>query len=211
MKKVLITVAAVIFITTVWMAFVRKALPPIPEINSHLSKEVDLIFSVESMDYNDIELSLNNKKDGKGMYINFAMSNAFKTGRAGLIVKNIGERPVLKANMKPKEYLEDKKRKENKGKGRDFEEFISDKKGKELSSYTFKQTLVEGKDGNTYMQMLYEGSAMNMIEQLEIPHPITIPAHISRQFTDKGIIQFQKGVYALDTKAGGFYIPVLVR
>ena len=114
--------------------------------------------------------------------------------------------------MKPDEYLADKTRKEKKGKKeKDWEDFMTDRSGKALQGYTFNQTLVEGKDGNTYMQMTYKGNAANMIEQLEIPHPLTIPAHISNQFIDKGILQFNRGTYAYDQKIRGFYIPVTIK
>ena len=52
---------------------------------------------------------------------------------------------------------------------------------------------------------------MEMIQTLEIPRPVTLPAHISKQFIDKGIIQFQPGTVAFDGKIKGFYIPVTIR
>jgi hypothetical protein len=70
---------------------------------------------------------------------------------------------------------------------------------------------VQGADGNTYMRMVYDGPEMEMIQLLEIPNPVTLPAHISKLFITKGIIQFQPGTAALDEKIGGFYIPVVIR
>ena len=111
--------------------------------------------------------------------------------------------------MSPKSYLNDSNR-EKKG-GKDFSDFMKDNKGKNVSTYSFVQTLVEDKKGETYLRMSYAGPAMDMIQTLEIPRPVTVPAHISRKFTSEGIIQFQPGTVAFDPKIKGFYIPVLIR
>ena len=52
---------------------------------------------------------------------------------------------------------------------------------------------------------------MEMLQTLEIAHPITLPAHISHQFTEDGIIQFEPGTVTMDKKINGFYIPVTIR
>ncbi|MEZ4993992.1 MAG: hypothetical protein R2824_26440 [Saprospiraceae bacterium] len=88
---------------------------------------------------------------------------------------------------------------------------MKDKSGRSVSGYSFRQTLVEEKSGKVFMRLSYNGPAMEMIQSLEIPHPVTVPAHISKQFTDKGNIQFQRGTVAFDSKIKGFYIPVEIK
>ena len=83
------TLIAFIAGSLVWMGFVREPLPPIPEITGELSKEVKLNFSINTMDYSGVELALNEKVEGKGMYVQFKMANAWKTGRPGLVVSGI--------------------------------------------------------------------------------------------------------------------------
>ena len=209
MKKIVILLSAFIITNLGWMGFIREPLPPIPNIRAEISDEVSFDFSINTMDYSGLELSLNDKVEGKGMYVDFKMNNAWKTGRPGLVVNNIKAESNSNKGMSPKKYLEDKNRPKNGNK--DFGDFMKDTKGKPVSTYTFKQTLVEDENGKTFMRMTYDGSEMEMIQTLEIPRPITLPAHISRKFNPKGIIQFQPGVVTFDSKIKGFYIPVLIR
>jgi hypothetical protein len=209
MKKFGLIISAIVLASFSWIAFVREPLAPIPTICAELSEETNLDFSINTMDYTGVELSLNNKMEGKGMYVHFQMANTWKTGRTGLVVKNINASSSLKGGMNPDKYLADDKRKEQGEK--DFSNFMKDKKGKPVSSYTFKHTLVEGQDGKTYMRMAYDGPAMEMLQTLEVPHVIPIPAHVSKQFVPKGVIQFQPGTFTFDAKINGFYIPVQIR
>lgn len=209
MKRTLIFITAFILINLGWMGFIRKPLPPIPNICAEISEEVGFDFSINTMDYAGLELSLNDKVEKKGMYVEFKMNNAWKTGRPGLVVNSIKAESSFNKGMSPKKYLEDKKR-PKKG-NKDFSDFMKDNKGKPVSTYTFKQTLVEDENGKTFMRMSYDGSEMEMIQTLEIPHPITLPAHISRKFNPTGILQFQRGVVTFDNKIKGFYIPVVIR
>jgi len=209
MKTIMILITAFVLTNLGWMGFVREPLPPIPTICAEISEEVGFDFSINTMDYLGLEFSLDEKVEGKGMYVEFKMNNAWKTGRPGLVVNSIKTESRFDRGMSPKKYLEDKKR-PKKG-NKDFSDFMKDNKGKPVSTYTFKQTLVEGKNGKTFMRMSYDGSEMEMIQTLEILHPITLPAHISRKFNPRGIIQFQRGVVTFDSKTKGFYIPVLIR
>lgn len=209
MKKIGFFIIAFILTNLGWMGFVREPLPSIPTICAEISDEVGFDFSINTMDYSGLEFSLDDKVDGKGMYVEFKMNNAWKTGRSGLVVNGIKTKSNFKKGVSPKKYLEDKKR-PKKG-GKDFSNFMKDKKGKSVSKYTFKQTLVEGENGKKFIRMTYNGSEMEMIQTLEIPHPITLPSHISRKFISKGIIQFQRGLVTFDHKVKGFYIPVLIR
>jgi hypothetical protein len=209
MKKFIFILTGLILFSLAWIGFVREPLAPIPVICSEISEEVDLKFSINTMDYTGLELSMNDKVEGKGMYVQFKMANVWKTGRPGLVLNGIKPNKNFKNGMTPKEYLKDEKRKEKEGK--DFSDFMIDKKGKSVTTYTFKQTLVEGENGQTFMRMIYDGPEMDMIQTLEIPHPITIPTHISGKFAPKKIIQFQPGTITLDKKIKGFFIPVVVK
>ncbi|TNE53083.1 MAG: hypothetical protein EP344_15195 [Bacteroidetes bacterium] len=209
MKKIGIALTAFIVFSLAWMAFVREPLPPVPVIRGAISEEVDLNFSINTMNATGLELSLNNKVAGKGMYVQFQMGNAWKTGRTGLVVKGIKGNSAFSGGVSPQSYLNDPKRKEKKEK--DFSDFMKDNRGKAVSTYAFKQTLVEGQDGKTYMLLVYGGPAMEMIQTLEVAQPITLPAHISKLFLPKGNVQFQRGTVALDKSTNGFYIPVVIR
>ena len=192
-----------------WMGFIREPLPPTPEIVDILSEEVPFHFSIHRMNYKSLELSLQEKIEGKGLYAKFTMANPWKTGRAGLVLNGVQATSNFRGGMSPKNYLEDEKRKSAKTK--DFSDFMRDKKGKSVTSYSFKQTLLEGKSGAQFMLVSYAGSAMEMIQTLRIDRPVTLPAHISRKFVPKGIIQFQSGTVAFDRKSKGFHIPVKIR
>lgn len=209
MKKIGVILALFVAVNLMWMGFVREPLPASPEICAELSAEVQLDFSINAMDYTGIELGLDKKVGGKGMYVQFRMNNAWKTGRTGLVLSGINSSSGFKNGMSAQKYLDDEKRKGNSGK--DFSNFMKDKGGKSISSYTFRQALVEERSGKVFMRMSYSGPATEMIQSLEIPRPVTVPAHISQQFTDKGNIQFQSGTVAFDSKIKGFYIPVEIR
>lgn len=209
MKKFGILIVGMIAASMLWMGFQRVELPPVPVICAEISKEVSFNFSINQMDYSSIELGLAEKVNGKGMYVQFKMANAWKTGRPGLVIAGVKPESAMKGGMSPDKYLKDEKRKSQGGK--DFSEFMKDKKGKPLGGYTFKQAIVEDEGGKTFMRMTYAGPPMAMIQTLEVPRPITLPAHVSSQFIPKGIIQFQPGTVSLDSKINGFYIPVAVR
>lgn len=206
MKKISLFLIALIISAITWMGFQRVDLPPVPEICAEISGEVNLSFVIDKMDYSSLEFALDEKAKGKAMFIEFKMANAFKTGRPGLVLAGIRQERRMKNGMSPQTYRNDAKRKGKKEK--DFSIFMKDKKGKAISRYTFKQTLVEGRDGRNYMKMSYSGPAMTMIQTMEIPRPVTLPAHISRRFIPKGTIQFLPGTVAFDTKINGFLIPV---
>lgn len=209
MKYVGISLLAIVTGIICWMGMVRKPLPPVPDIVSKLSPEVPFDFSINSMDAKSVEFGLNNKIKGKGMFVQFSMANAFKTGRAGLVLNGINSRSTLTRGISPDKYLNDPERKSKKEK--DFSDFMKDNRGRSVNSYQFMQTLVEGHGGNPFMLVAYNGPAMEMIQTLEIPRPITLPAHVSALFVDKGIIQFKPGTVTFDTKSKGFYIPVQIR
>jgi hypothetical protein len=204
-----ISVLAILTGILCWMGLVRQPLPPVPEISRTLSKEVPFEFSIKSMNYKSVEFGLNKQAKGKDMFIQFSMANAWKTGRPGLVLNGINARSNFSGGMSAQKYLDDSKRKGKESK--DFSDFMKDKSGKSVSTYRFKQTLVEGKGGETFMLIAYDGPAMEMIQTLEVPRPVTLPAHISQLFVDKGIIQFQPGTVAFDNRNQGFYIPVKVR
>lgn len=206
MKKISLLLIALVLAALTWMGFQRVELPPVPEICAEISDEVSLNFVIDKMGYSNLELALEEKSNGKGMYVEFKMANAFKTGRPGLVIVGIRPERGMRGGMSPKSYMGDQRRKGKKEK--DFSTFMKDKKGKAVSRYTFKQTLVEGRGGKRFMKMVYRGPEMAMIQTLEVPRPITLPAHISRKFIPKGTIQFLPGTVAFDSKINGFLIPV---
>lgn len=209
MKKFAFLLAVLLAGCLAWMGFVREPLPPIPEISAVLSEEVKLDFDINTMNYSGVEFRMKNRMQGKGMYVQFKMDNAWKTGRPGLVLTGVKGNSSFSNGMSPKSYLNDEKRKGKSGK--DFSDFMKDRRGNNLSSYSFRQTLVEERSGKKYMQISYSGPAAEMIQTLRIPRPVTIPAHVSRQFIPKGIIQFQPGTVAFDRRSNGFYIPVVIR
>ena len=209
MKKLAFFILAFMLINLAWMGFVREPLPSIPEISKPISEKVNMKFSINSMNHSGLEFALNERVGGKGMYVQFKMANAWKTGRTGLVLTGIKASSGFKNGMSSKKYLNDANRKAKGSK--DFSDFMKDKRGKPVSSYTLQHTLVEGKAGKKYMQMTYSGPSMEMLQTLQITRPVTVPAHISRKFISKGIIQFQPGTVAFDNKIKGFNIPVVIR
>ena len=209
MKKILIATAALLISSVAWMAMIREPLPEIPEILRPVSDEVPFDFQITSMNYNSVEMGLQRKVGGKDLFVHFGMDNAFKTGRSGLVLKGLSGRPSLAGGMSAQKYLNDENRK--KQNENDFSAFMKDRSGKNLTTYKFNQMLEEGRDGNTYMLIAYNGPTMNMIQTLDIQRPVTLPKHISQLFSDEGIIQFKRGKVAFDTQAKGFHIPVEIR
>ncbi|MEZ4993993.1 MAG: hypothetical protein R2824_26445 [Saprospiraceae bacterium] len=102
MKKLGVFLAVLLAVNLMWMGFVREPLPEIPEICAELSAEVQLDFSINTMDYTGIELGLDKKVGGKGMYVQFKMGNAWKTGRTGLVLNGSTAVVVLKMECHPK-------------------------------------------------------------------------------------------------------------
>ncbi|MEZ4886753.1 MAG: hypothetical protein R3E32_18640 [Chitinophagales bacterium] len=211
MKKVGFFIAGLILLSLSWIGFVREPLPPIPQIAADVSEEVALDFSINSMNKTGIELAMNEKVKGEGMYVQFRMADVFETGRLGLVLYGIKTTSDFKNGVSPKGYMKSEKPAAVNKKGKDLTIFMKDKQGKDISNYSFSQKLVKGKDGQTYMQMTYNGPAVEMLQTLEVARPITLPAPISRKFLPKGIIQFMPGTVALDPKIKGFYIPVAIK
>lgn len=209
MKKIFLGVAVLVVISLMWMAFVRQPLNPVPEICGTLSEEVPLDFTISKINEDGIELAMANKVSGKEMFIHFNMVNTWKTGRTGLVVQGMNGSSTFKGGRSPQDYLKDEKRISKQEK--DFSDFMKDHGGKSVSTYKFKQQLVEEGSGEMYMRMSYDGVSMEMLQILEIPRPITVPAHVSRLFVPEGIVQFQKGTVTFDQNINGFYIPVVIR
>ncbi len=209
MKNVLIATVAVLISSAAWMAMIREPLPEIPEILRPVSDEVPFDFQITSMTASSVEMGLQQKVSGRDMYVKFSMSNAFKTGRPGLVLNGIGGRKSLSGGMSAQKYMQEESKSREKKKG--FGDFMRDRRGRSVTAYKFRQMLEEGRDGKTYMLVAYNGPEMNMIQTLEIPRPITLPKYISDKFTDKGIVQFKQGKVAFDSRVKGFHIPVEIR
>jgi hypothetical protein len=107
--------------------------------------------------------------------------------------------------MKPSDYEKDEKRE---SRGKDFGQFMKDKKGKPVQHYTFVQEVAEAKDGKTYLRMTYDGPDVPMLDILEVKSAITIPPKIAKRFDlDKGM-QLETGKFAFDKSINGFWLPV---
>ena len=209
MRRILLFTILFLLANIAWMGFVREPLPPTPEIVEALSPKMPLRFAINKMDYSGVELMLDKRATGQPMFAKFQMSNAWKTGRSGLVLQGIGGASAMKQAMSPQKYVADPKRKAKKSK--DFTAFMKDRGGRGITSYTLNHTLVKGKDGRQYMQMTYSGPPMEMIQMLQIPRPITVPGHLARKFVPKGTLQFQRGTVAFDKRINGFNVPVIVK
>ena len=209
MRRILLFTVLFLIANIAWMGFVRKPLPPTPEIVEELSPNMPLRFAVNKMDYSGVEMMLDKSATGQTMYAKFQMSNAWKTGRPGLVLQGFGRASAMQRGMSPRQYMADPKRKVSRSK--DFSAFMKDKRGKPVSTYNLNHTLVRGKDGRTYLRMTYGGPPMEMLQMLEIPRPITVPGHLARKFVPNGTLQFQRGTVAFDKRINGFTIPVIVK
>ena len=209
MKRIGIFTLIFVVVNLAWMGFVREPLPEVPEMLTPISPPVNMKFAINTMSSSGVEMSMNNRSTGKGMFVQFKMSNAWKTGRTGLVVTGINSNSNFSRGMSPRAYVNSPTRKRQTAK--DFTHFMKDKQGKTIGSYPINHRLVRAKGGQTYLQLTYKGSAMEMLQTLEVPQPITVPAHISRRFVPKGAIQFQRGTVRFDRRINGFNIPVKIR
>ncbi len=209
MKNILIAIAALLISSVAWMAMIREPLPEIPEILRPVSDEVPFDFQITSMTASSVEMGLKQKVGGKDMFVKFSMSNAFKTGRPGLVLNGLGSRKSLSGGMSAQKYMQEESKSQDKKKG--FGDFMRDRRGRSVTTYKLLQMLEEGQDGKTYMLVAHNGPDMNLIQTLEIPRPVTLPKYISEKFTDQGIIQFKRGKAAFDNRVKGFHIPVEIR
>jgi hypothetical protein len=202
MKKVLLTVAVLVVASLVWLGFHRAPLPPTPEIERTLGKEVKLKFKMNKVHYSNVELALAEGKDD--LFVQFGVSDAWKGGRIGLTVEGMTGKSKAKG-MKPSDYEKDEKRA---SKGKDFGQFMKDKKGKPVQFYTFIQEVAEGKDGKMYLKMTYDGPDVPMLDLLEVKTPVTIPTNIAKRFgLDKGL-QLEPGTASFDKSINGFWLPI---
>ena len=203
MKKIFATATVLIVASLVWLGFNRSPLPPTPEISRVIGKQVKLKFKMNKVDYTNVELALAEGKDD--LFVQFSVSDAWKGGRLGLVVDGMSGRSKAKG-MSPSEYEKNEGR-ESKG-GKDFGQFMKDKKGKPVRHYTFIQEVAEGKDGKTYLKMTYDGADVPMLDLLEVKNSVTIPTNIAKRFGLEKGIQLEPGTVAFDKSINGFWLPV---
>lgn len=203
MKKALLSAGILVIASVVWLGLYRAPLPPTPEIDHMMGKEVKLKFKMNKVDMTNVELALAEGKDNA--FVQFSIADSWKGGRLGLVIDGMTTESKAKG-MNPSEYA-----KEHKGKkddGERFGRFMKDEKGKPVEFYTFIQEVAEGKDGKTYLKMSYDGPDVPMLDILEVKQPIAVPTNIAKRFgLDKGI-QFQPGKFAFDESINGFWIPI---
>ena len=202
MKKILLSACGLIVLSLVWLGFNRAPLPPTPDIERTVGNEVKLRFKMNKVDYTNVELALS--EGGDNLFVQFSVSDAWKGGRIGLVVDGMTTSSTSKGK-KPGDYEKDENRAK---KGKDFGQFMKDKKGKPVQFYTFVQQVAEGKDGKTYLKMSYEGADVPMLDILEVKKPVTIPTNITKRFgLDKGV-QLEAGSAAFDKEINGFWLPI---
>lgn len=204
MRKVLATATVLVIVSLVWLGFNRAPLPPTPEISRVISKEVKLKFKMNKVDYTNVELALAEGKDD--LFVQFSVSDAWKGGRLGLVVDGMDTKSKAKG-MKPSDYEKQAKRESA---GKDFGQFMKDKKGKPVQFYTFIQEIAEGKDGKMYLKMTYDGPDVPMLDLLEVKRSVTIPNKIAKRFGLEKGIQLEPGTVAFDKSINGFWLPIKV-
>ncbi|MGA7305469.1 MAG: hypothetical protein WBW88_11365 [Rhodothermales bacterium] len=202
MKKIFATSAGLILACLIWLGFNRAPLPPTPEISHLTGKEVKLKFKMNKVDLANVELAL--AEGGDNLFVQFSVADSWKGGRLGLVIDGMAEKSKAKG-MKPTDYEKDKK---HESKGKDFGQFMKDKKGKPVKFYTFTQQVAEGKDGKTYLKMSYDGPDVPMLDVLEVKNPVTIPTNIVKRFGLEKGIQLQPGTFAFDKSINGFWLPI---
>ena len=203
MKKIVATAGVLVVACLVWLGFNRAPLPPTPEISRIISKQVKLKFKMNKVDYTNVELALDEGRDN--LFVQFSMSDAWKGGRIGLVVDGMTEGSKSKGKS-PSEYEKDSK--SNSEDGKNFGQFMKDKKGKPVQHYTFLQEVAEGKDGKTYLKMTYDGPDVPMLDLLEVKSGVTVPPKIAKRFGLEKGIQLEPGTVAFDKSINGFWLPI---
>jgi len=195
MKYRLIILASILLVTVAWVKINRITYPAPPSNVNQQSKTVNLKFKVSNMDMNSVELALNEGSGANNFFCVFELSDDWVKGNLGMVLKDMSDKSLLKGNS---------------GKKPDISQFEKSTNGEKLNFYSFDQTLVKDDKGVSYIQMVYVGAPIPLIQSLKIEKPIRLPRHIAARFVNNGNIEFQAGSYGLDTKINGFWIPVKI-
>jgi hypothetical protein len=195
MKYRLIIFASIFLVIVAWVKINHETFPAPPDNFTVQSKTVNLKFKISNMDLNSVELALNEGSGANNYFCVFELSDGWKTGNFGMVLKDMSESSLLKGNS---------------GRKPDISRFEKSNNGEKINFYSFDQTLVKDDKGLTYVQMCYAGAAMPLIQSLKIEKPIRLPRHIAARFVNNGNIEFQAGSFGLDSKINGFWIPVKI-
>lgn len=193
MKYNIFFIVVLFGISVAWIKINHENFPPPPENITKISKTVNLKFKIASKDLNSVELALNRGQGPNNLFVLFEMSDKWASGNFGMVLKNMSEKSTWKSS--------------NKNKG-DISRFEKSNTGKKVDVYSFDQTIVKDDKGVSYMQFIYVGDAMPLIESLKIENTIKLPRNIAARFVNNQDIELLPGSYGIDPKITGFWIPV---
>jgi hypothetical protein len=196
MKTKLILTVLILISAAACELFDKEDFPEPPDSYTVLAETVSLEFRINRLDGVSVELSLNGAQESENLYFLFELSDDWKKGHFGLVLKDISGSGILNedSGIKP-----------------DISRFQKDNKGNPVVTYTFDNTLVEDDEGSKYIRLSYTGPAMPLIESLQVAKNMSMPQHISDKFGIKEDIEFQEGKYGLDKDINGFWVPVLLK
>lgn len=195
MKPRLIFLLVILILPVAWIAINHETYPAPPSVYSVAANTVNLKFRINNSDLNSVELALNEGSGANNLFCVFELSEGWKTGNFGMVLKDMSETSLLKGNS---------------GKKPDISLFEKDNSGKKVSVYSFDQTLVKDEKGAWYIQMQYVGSPMPLIRSLKVDKNLKLPRNLSARFVNNQSIEFLAGTYGLDSKINGFWIPVKI-
>jgi hypothetical protein len=191
----IILIGIVFLLLAAWIKINHEVFPEPPANYSLESKTVNLKFKVTNKDLNSVEMALNEGSGTNNLFVVFELSDGWVKGNFGLVLKSMSENSSFKSNT---------------GKKPDISRFEKDNKGEKITFYSFDQTLVKDDKGVSYIQMIYAGSPMLLIQSLKVEKNFKLPRYLSARFVNNGDVEFQAGAYGLDSKINGFWIPVKI-
>ena len=195
MKRLLIISVVLVVGLIAWVNINKINFPPPPVLKSEISKTVKLNFRIGTMDLNTVELALNRGQGENNLFVHLTLSENWKKGQFGMVLKAMSEVSSVKGNS---------------GKKADVGKFEKDNEGKKINSYPFENVLVEDDKGDTYLQMKYVGASMPMLESLTIEETIILPKSLSARFVNNKSVHLHTGTFGLDSKINGFWIPASI-
>lgn len=195
MKYKIVFAALIFFLLVAWIRINRETYTPPPLNYTEISKTVNLKFKVTNKDVNSVEMALNEGRGSNNLFVVFELFDGWYKGNLGLVLKDMSESSSLKSSS---------------GKKADISKFEKDNKGEKINLYSFDQILVKDDKGESYIQMIYVGPDMPLIQSLKVEKNLKLPRHISARFVNNSNIEFLAGTYGLDPKINGFWIPVKV-
>jgi hypothetical protein len=199
MRKFLFISGSLLLLGFLSLAFYPGQYPPIPEITKEISDPINYEFRINKISTNQVELAHVNGREP--MFINFRLSGSWKTARPSLVVSTVSPRSAFAKGQNPQKFKNEKNEK-------DFTQFMKDKRGKDVRSYIFTNTVVEDKGNKRYLKMTYSGADIPMIGTLIVKNRTRFPDFVAKKFQSKNPIQLKAGTYTFDRSINGFYIEL---